>query len=408
MTPAAKSLDEQDPGARFAVWLFGAIVAVAPLPLCFLVGKGAAGYVGVALLAPVLLGAMSLLRRRLGKLGARHAAYVLFAIFVLVDLPLLGLGVDSMAEGCTEPHCDPNFRPLAFPEVFELVPLQAAVVVAFFLSVRRPSDLGPRIELAIAAALLAGVVLHVLLGVQFAKAVPLGFYIIPSPIFTPYLTVPLLLHQLVTRLRARGHDALVRARERPETPEPTYREPSPREGDDEPEVLPSPVHFGLLGRGLAGMPALLGLHAVIMAAIFQRPTGGIETFIATCGYTFSKLPIPPTRDCHYLCTIAAQGDPRLVKPYRWGRRGGQPILVNRQLALANAFEDLLHERWPRFGALARRTYDRLAFPVHRWLSHRWVANVVYIAMKPAEVVFFLVLLFLDPGDPESRIDRMYR
>jgi len=29
-------------------------------------------------------------------------------------------------------------------------------------------------------------------------------------------------------------------------------------------------------------------------------------------------------------------------------------------------------------------------------------------MTPAEAVFFLALLFLDPGDPESRIERMYR
>jgi hypothetical protein len=29
-------------------------------------------------------------------------------------------------------------------------------------------------------------------------------------------------------------------------------------------------------------------------------------------------------------------------------------------------------------------------------------------MKPAEALFLLVLLFLDPGDPETRVDRMYR
>ena len=82
--------------------------------------------------------------------------------------------------------------------------------------------------------------------------------------------------------------------------------------------------------------------------------------------------------------------------------------MNRQLALANAFEDLLHERWPSFGRLARRTYDALAFPICRALSRRWIANALYLVMKPVEVLFFFALLFLDPGDPESRIDRMYR
>ena len=82
--------------------------------------------------------------------------------------------------------------------------------------------------------------------------------------------------------------------------------------------------------------------------------------------------------------------------------------MNRQLAVANAFEDLLHERWPRFGAAARRTYDALGLPVSRWIRWRWAADLVYLAMKPAEILFYLVLRATDTGDPEARIDRMYR
>ncbi len=91
-----------------------------------------------------------------------------------------------------------------------------------------------------------------------------------------------------------------------------------------------------------------------------------------------------------------------------GVRNGQPIVVNRQLAVANAFEDLLHTRWPRFGRLARRTYDRLGLPVSRYIRASWMSDAVYLAMKPAEWIFYAVLLLLDPGDPEARIDRMYR
>ena len=43
--------------------------------------------------------------------------------------------------------------------------------------------------------------------------------------------------------------------------------------------------------------------------------------------------------------------------------------------------------------------------VIRW---RLVADAIYLAMKPAEWAFYGVLLALDPGDPEARIDRMYR
>jgi hypothetical protein len=97
-----------------------------------------------------------------------------------------------------------------------------------------------------------------------------------------------------------------------------------------------------------------------------------------------------------------------VRPERFGQRGGLVIVVNRQLATANAFEDLLHERWPRFGRLARRVYDRLGLPVSRYLRWRWLADFVYLAMKPAEWLFYVALLLLDRGSPEARIDRMYR
>jgi hypothetical protein len=113
-------------------------------------------------------------------------------------------------------------------------------------------------------------------------------------------------------------------------------------------------------------------------------------------------------DCHYLCTVAARGTPSLVRPERWGQRHGRPILVNRQLAVANAFEDLLHTRWPRVGHLARQVYDLVGLPVSRYITRPWMANAVFVAMKPFEWAFYATLLVLDRDDPESRIDRMYR
>jgi hypothetical protein len=111
---------------------------------------------------------------------------------------------------------------------------------------------------------------------------------------------------------------------------------------------------------------------------------------------------------HYLCTVAAHGHPWLVRPERWGMRGGRPILVNRQLAVANAFEDLLHARWPRFGRRCRQLYDRCALPISRHVRHPLLCDAVYLLMKPCELGFGLVLLLLDPGDPEVRIQQMYR
>jgi hypothetical protein len=96
-----------------------------------------------------------------------------------------------------------------------------------------------------------------------------------------------------------------------------------------------------------------------------------------------------------------------LAPERLGRPRGAVILVNRQLATANAFEDLLHERWPRCGRLARRLYDRLGLPVRRLIRSRVAADLVYLAMKPAEWLFYVALLLLDRRPPEERLARMY-
>lgn len=401
-------LAEAEPRRRFFVKACAVLLALLPLLLLFgaaaLAGLAAPGLAALIVLgAPLVYGALKLVEKT-GAKGDRYVLHVLSSILILVVFPLFGLLVDAAADECVS-TCKPNFRPLAMPEVFGLVPLHAAAAFAFFLSLRRPSALTPRVEAAIVCSLSIGVVLHVLLAVQFFVALPVTLYIIPLPLLTPFLTVPLLLRELVRRLRARGHDALAleaaRARER----ERGYREhAAPRPAT----ITRSPIHVGLLARGLARVPFVLGLHAVVMGVVFQSKTGGIDAFLRTCGYAFSRVPIPPSADCHYLCTIAAQGSPTLVRPYRWGVRRGRPILVNRQLALANAFEDLLHERWPRFGRLARRLYDALALPISGALSRRWIANALYLLMKPAEALFLVALLFLDPGDPESRIDRMYR
>ncbi len=401
---------------RFFTYAYAVLVGLVPAPIllgpAFMGGALGVllGIVGLTGVAGSVVGMLAILRRNQDQ-GAARIAKLLTGILLLLFLPAWGLLVDAAADSCDGPKCDPSFRPLALPEAFGLLPLHLLSAGAFFLSWRRPEALSPRGEAALATALLGGVVLQGMLALQFVPAIPYAIFILPLPILSPYASLPLLLHTLERRLRDRGHEALVvkaEAEAAAQVPaEVGYREPAERVVAARMETR-RPIALGIAARGLLGLPALLGLHAVVNAALFQSRTGGVDAFLRTCSYPLSTLGVPVPKDCHYLCTIAAQGSPALVKPYRWGVRRGQPIVVNRQLALANAFEDLLHERWPRFGRLARRTYDALAYPVSTALSRRWLANAIYVAMKPAEVVFALALLFLDPGDPEARIDRMYR
>lgn len=159
-------------------------------------------------------------------------------------------------------------------------------------------------------------------------------------------------------------------------------------------------------------PTLLGhALAVVLGVLVLLEILGLEftaAFTQTCGWTLSQRHAfaPDVCPGHYLCTVAANGHPRLVRPLRLGRRAGQLIVVNRQLAVANAFEDLLHERWPRFGRFARRTYDRVGFPICHWIRGPLAADLVYLAMLPAQFGFELALRCFD-SDSEARVGRMY-
>ena len=44
----------------------------------------------------------------------------------------------------------------------------------------------------------------------------------------------------------------------------------------------------------------------------------------------------------------------------------------------------------------------------RLIRSPWLADAIYLVMKPAECVFYIVLALFDREDPETRIDRMYR
>ncbi|MRG92799.1 DUF6688 domain-containing protein [Polyangium spumosum] len=383
---------------------------VSPL-LALLIGFVSSGSTGLALsLALVgLVGAVWVvvwLYRNIRRRG-RGPALGWVEVLVLVILPAWGLAYNHMAkESCQVLECEQNsalFRPLAEPEVFGLLAFHAVTALAYVASRRRPQALQPALaELSVHASLLSGMVIHALLAVHFGKWVLAGVAFPPAflPCLSPVLTLILYGAELRHRLRLRGADARSVAQAQPLA---VYREVPAQ------SFLPQRIHRPTLLRALAVSPALLGLHAVLQAVWLGQSSGALQVFTRTCDYTLSRLPVEVIPgSCHYLCTVAARGHSWLVRPLRMGRRGGVPIVVNRQLAVANAFEDLLHERWPRFGRLARRTYDLLARPICNHLRPAWVSDIVYLVMKPAEWAFYLALVLLDPRSPEARIDRMYR
>lgn len=134
----------------------------------------------------------------------------------------------------------------------------------------------------------------------------------------------------------------------------------------------------------------------------------VKMFTDTADWTFSQqIPPPPAEyQGHYLCTVAAGGHRKIVKPLRRGKRHGATIIVNRQLCIANAFEDYIYEKLPRFHRFVRGTYDRIGFPVSQLIDTPLKADIIYILMKPLEWIF-LIFLYLFDINPEKRISRQY-
>lgn len=104
---------------------------------------------------------------------------------------------------------------------------------------------------------------------------------------------------------------------------------------------------------------LLLVSIIVLLLFGQQPDSVIKMFTETAEWTLSQKIPPPRLDYngHYLCTVAACGDKKVVKPLRVGKRNNELIIVNRQLLVANAFEDLIAERAPKFHKFIRKTYD---------------------------------------------------
>lgn len=147
----------------------------------------------------------------------------------------------------------------------------------------------------------------------------------------------------------------------------------------------------------------------ILSLIFgQGADGFIKAFTMTADWTFStQIPPPPIEyNGHYLCTVATGGHKKVVKPLRYGKRIGHYIVVNRQLLIANAFEDLIAEKMPKFHKSVRGFYNKYGYPISRHITTPFRADIVYILMKPLEYIFVSILYLFD-SQPENRIAVQY-
>ncbi len=156
------------------------------------------------------------------------------------------------------------------------------------------------------------------------------------------------------------------------------------------------------------MLPMLGIVIGILVLFGQQPDAIIKAWTETSDWRLSEKIAPQNIDVdeHYLCTVAAGGHRRVVKPVRMGQRHGHPVVVNRQLCIANAFEQILEEKTPHFHCHVRHFYDTYGFPVAKMVRSRYTADVIYILMKPLEWIFLAVIYACDTK-PENRIAVQY-
>ena len=149
---------------------------------------------------------------------------------------------------------------------------------------------------------------------------------------------------------------------------------------------------------------------LILVLFGQSPDTFIKMFLDTSNYTYSMVPAPDPiiiyQDSHYLCTVSARGHKNLVKPLRSGIRSNKRILVNRQLLVANAFENILEEYTPKTHKFIRYIYDKYGYPLSKKINTKFSADITYIVMKPLEWMFLVVLYCIDKN-PENRINIQY-
>ncbi len=157
---------------------------------------------------------------------------------------------------------------------------------------------------------------------------------------------------------------------------------------------------------------ILVLISSFMLLFGQKPDSIIRAFTDTYKHGFSQLDyMCENVDCggHFLCSVAAKGHKRIVKPIRLGERGGNRIMCNRQLLIANAFEELIEDNFPKLHKYIRRNYNKVGNVIHRYylvFNIKIIADMVYIMMKPLEWFFLLVLYTFD-RNPENRIAKQY-
>ena len=157
---------------------------------------------------------------------------------------------------------------------------------------------------------------------------------------------------------------------------------------------------------------ILTIITSLLLLFGQKPDSIVRAFTDTYKHGFSELDyLCDNVQCggHFLCSVAAKGHIIVVKPTRYGERNGNKIICNRQLLIANAFEELIEQKLPKSHRIIRHQYNKIGFVIHRHyhiFNNKFISDFIYILMKPLEI-FFLLTIYTFDKRPENRIAKQY-
>jgi len=154
---------------------------------------------------------------------------------------------------------------------------------------------------------------------------------------------------------------------------------------------------------------IISIILFILILFGHEPEYITKVFTDTATWRFSQQIHPPFLDHHghYLCTVAAKGNPQIVKPIDIGIRRGRLLVVNRQLKVANAFEEMIQVFTPQLHRVIRNIYDKYGYNISTKINNERMSNLTYILMKPLEY-FFIICLYLFWKEPEKLISKQYK
>lgn len=137
---------------------------------------------------------------------------------------------------------------------------------------------------------------------------------------------------------------------------------------------------------------LVAQPEVKSTTLFAVLGGSTPFWAASAFWSYTRyLSLPQhSPDC-FVVTAASRGHVNLVGPFTTVTRRGQMRSVNHQLATFWQFEALWRELSPGSHGVFRRWYNVIGSVVARNMTSPWMADAVYLALKPAEIFARCVL-----------------